>query len=138
VKLDSSHKLLELRNSVAERKARADQLASLLQLAESARDTGELEEAQKAVVEALHLDRDNREAQALNAIIAREIEERNKLKQVQGFLDEARKRMASRQHARRGQIQGVGKFAGSSAHYAADLNRNVFAMDASSHKSAAR
>lgn len=67
MKLDSSHKLLELRNSVAERKARADQLASLLQRAESARDTGELEEAQKAVVEALHLDRDNREAPVLTS-----------------------------------------------------------------------
>jgi serine/threonine-protein kinase len=96
VKLDSSHELLELRDSVAERKARAAQLASLLHRAESARDTGELEEAQKAVAEALLLEHDNREAQALNAIIAREIAEYNKLKQVQGFLDEARKRIASR------------------------------------------
>jgi len=96
VKLDSSTEILELRNSVAERQARAAQLASLLHRAESARDTGELEEAQKAVAEALLLDRDNREAQALKVIIAREIAEHNKLKQVQGLLDEARKRIASR------------------------------------------
>ena len=96
VRLDSSRDLLELRNSVAERQARATQLASLLHRAESARDTGELEEAQKAVAEALLLDRDNREAQALKAIIALEIAEHNKLKQVQSLLDEARKRIASR------------------------------------------
>jgi serine/threonine protein kinase len=48
VELDSSsHELRELRNSIAERKARGDQLAALLQRAESARDAGELEEARK-------------------------------------------------------------------------------------------
>ena len=74
VELDSSsHDLLQLRKSVVERKARGDQLAALLHRAESALDTGELEESQKAVVEALRLDRDNREAQALNAIITREV-----------------------------------------------------------------
>ena len=97
VELDSSsHDLLQLRKSVVERKARGDQLAALLHRAESALDTGELEESQKAVVEALRLDRDNREAQALNAIITREVGEQNKLKQVQGLLDEARNRIASR------------------------------------------
>jgi eukaryotic-like serine/threonine-protein kinase len=97
VELDSSsHDLLQLRNSVVERKARGDQLAALLHRTESALDAGELEEARKAVGEALLLDPDNREAQALNAIITREIAEQNKLKMVQGFLDEARNRIASR------------------------------------------
>jgi hypothetical protein len=97
VELDSgSHELRQLRDSIAERKARADQLAALLHRAELARDTGELEEAQKAAAEALLLEHDNREAQALSVIIAREIAEHNKLKQVQGLLDEARKRIASR------------------------------------------
>jgi eukaryotic-like serine/threonine-protein kinase len=97
VELDSvSLELRQLRDSVAERKARADQLAALLQRAESARDAGELKEAEKAVAEALLIERDNREAQALYDIIAREINEHVKLKQVQGLLDEARKRIASR------------------------------------------
>ena len=97
VELDSSsHDLLQLRKSVVERKARGDQIAALLHRAESAHDTGDLEEAQKALAEALLLDRDNREAQTLNAIITREAAEQNKLKQVQGFLDEARNRIASR------------------------------------------
>ena len=97
VELDSgSHELLKLRNSVVERKAKEDQLAALLQRAESARDSGELEEAQKAVVEALLLDRNNPEAQTLNVIITREIAEQNTQRQVQGFLDEARNRIASR------------------------------------------
>jgi serine/threonine protein kinase len=97
VELDTDSKdLLQVRNSVAERKARAEQFAALLQRAESARDSGELEEAQKAMTEALALDKDNTEAKALNAIITREIAEQNKLKQVQNYLDEARKRLASR------------------------------------------
>ena len=97
VELDSSsHDLLQLRKSVVERKARGDQIAALLHRAESAHDTGDLEEAQKALAEALLLDRDNREAQTLNAVITREAAEQNKLKQVQGFLDEARNRIASR------------------------------------------
>jgi serine/threonine protein kinase len=97
VELDSESKdLLQVRNLVAERKARTEQLAALLQRAESARDSGELEDAQNAVTEALALDKDNREAKALNAIITREIAEQNKLKQVQNYLDEARKRLASR------------------------------------------
>ncbi len=97
VELDSgSHELLKLRDSVVERKAKEDQLAALLQRAESARDSGELEEAQKAVVEALLLDRNNPEAQTLNVIITREITEQNTQRRVQGFLDEARNRIASR------------------------------------------
>jgi len=97
VTLDSdSMDLQQLRDMIAKRKARADQFAALLQQAESARDSGELEEAQKAVAEALAIDRDNREAKALDAIITREIAEESKLKKTQDYLDEARKRIASR------------------------------------------
>jgi hypothetical protein len=97
VELDPHGKdLLEVRNLVAKRKARAEQFAALLQQAESARDSGELEDAQKAITEALALDKDNSEAKALNAIITREIAEQDKLKQVQNYLDGARKRLASR------------------------------------------
>jgi serine/threonine protein kinase len=97
VELDSeSRDLLQLRDVIAERKARADQLAVLLQQAESARDSGELEDAQKAITEALAIDRDNREAKALNAIVTREIAEQSKLKETRNYLDEARKRIASR------------------------------------------
>jgi hypothetical protein len=97
VELDTDSKdLLQVRNLVAERKARAEQFAALLQRAESARDSSELEDAQKAITEALTLDKDNREAKALNAIITREIAEQNKLKQVQKYLDEARRHLASR------------------------------------------
>jgi len=97
VELDTDSKdLLQVRKLIAERKARAEQFTGLLQQAESARDSGELEDAQKAITEALALDKDNREAKALNAIINREIAEQNKLKQVQNYLDEARKCLASR------------------------------------------
>ena len=97
VELDTDSKdLLQVRNLVAERKARAEQFAALLQRAESARDSGDLEDAQKAITEALTLDNDNREAKALNAVITREITEQNKLTQFQKYLDEARRRLASR------------------------------------------
>src|SRR5215469_9926111 len=97
VELDTDSKdLLRVRNLVAERKARAEQFAALLQRAESAHDSGELEDAQKAMTEALALDKDSPEAKALDATITREIAEQNKLKQVQNYLDEARKRLASR------------------------------------------
>lgn len=97
VQLDTDSKdLLHARNLVAERKARAEQFAALLQRAESARDTGDLEDAQKAITEALTLDKDNPEAKAMDAIITREIVEQNRLKQVQNHLDEARRRLASR------------------------------------------
>ncbi|HXY06684.1 MAG TPA: protein kinase [Terriglobales bacterium] len=97
VELDSdSRDLLQLRDAIAERKARADQCAALLQQAESARDSGGLEEAHKAVAEALAIDSDNREAKALNAIIMRELAEESQLKETQTYLDEARKRIASR------------------------------------------
>jgi eukaryotic-like serine/threonine-protein kinase len=92
----NSHELLQLRNAVAEQKTRADQLAALLERAERARDTGQLEEAQKAVADALGINGNNREARALSAVIEHEIGEQNKLKQVQSFLNEARKRIASR------------------------------------------
>jgi eukaryotic-like serine/threonine-protein kinase len=97
VELDTDSKdLLQVRNLVAERKARAEQFAALFQRAESARDSGDLVDAQKAITEALTLDKDNREAKALNAIITREITEQNKLMQFQKYLDEARRRLASR------------------------------------------
>jgi eukaryotic-like serine/threonine-protein kinase len=97
VALDTDGKdLLQVRNLVAERKARAEQFAALLQRAESARDSGDLEDAQKAITEALALEKDNREATELNAIITHEITEQNKLTQFQKYLDEARRRLASR------------------------------------------
>ena len=97
VELDTDSKdLLQVRNLIAGRKARAEQFAALFQRAESARDSGELEDAQKAITEALALDKDNHEAKTLNGIITREIAEQNKLTQIQNYLDETRKCLASR------------------------------------------
>ncbi|MBZ5704336.1 MAG: protein kinase [Acidobacteriia bacterium] len=88
--------LLRLRDSVKEKKARVDKLTQLLRRAESAHDGGDLEEALTATEEALEVDAESTEAKALHAVITRELAERVKLKQVQSFIDEARRQISSR------------------------------------------
>jgi len=88
--------LSKLRDSVKEMKATLDRLSELLRRAESAHDAGDLEDALAASEEALDLDQENTEARALQGVIKREIAERAKLKQVQSFIDEARKQISSR------------------------------------------
>ena len=88
--------LVQIRDSLKEKKATVDRLNEWLRLAESAHDGGELEEALAATEEALALDPENTEAMALHAVITRELAERAKLKQVQSFIDEARKQISSR------------------------------------------
>jgi serine/threonine-protein kinase len=97
VELQSDNQsLTALRNSVAEQKTRADQVFTLLHRAESARETGELETAQKAVDDALRIDPQNREALGLRTLVATDLAEQNKQRQVQSYVDEARKCISSR------------------------------------------
>ena len=88
--------LLRLQESVKEKKARVDKLTQLMRRAESAHDGGDLEEALAATEEALKVDAESTEAKALHAVITRELADRAKLKQVQSFIDEARRQISSR------------------------------------------
>ncbi len=88
--------LLRLRDSVKAKKARADRLGQLLRRAESDHDAGDLKEALAAVQEALAVDKESMEAKALQSVLTRELAERAKLKEVQSFIDEARRQISSR------------------------------------------
>lgn len=88
--------LLRLQESVREKKARVDKLTQFMRRAESAHDGGDLEEALTATEEALKVDPESTEAKALHAVITRELADRAKLKQVQSFIDEARRQISSR------------------------------------------
>jgi hypothetical protein len=88
--------LLRLQESVKEKKVRVDKLTQLMRRAESAHDGGDLEEALTATEDALKVDAESTEAKALQAVITRELADRAKLKQVQSFIDEARRQISSR------------------------------------------
>jgi len=92
----TNSELLQLRDSVKQKKAMADRLTELLRRAESAHDAGDLEDALAAVNDALSLDSECTEASTLHAVITRELADRAKLKQVQNFIDEARRQISSR------------------------------------------
>ncbi|HLK32615.1 MAG TPA: protein kinase, partial [Terriglobales bacterium] len=98
VALDEGNaEIAQLYASVRESKARADTLRKLLEQAEMAQDAGDLDEARRAVNEALQMDANSTEVRSLHAAICREIAERDKQLQVQKFLGEARKQISSRQ-----------------------------------------
>ncbi|HSA93683.1 MAG TPA: hypothetical protein VLE48_11780, partial [Terriglobales bacterium] len=64
--------------------------------AESAQHDGDLEAAAKALDEVLAADADNTQAKALHAAVSKELEEKRRQKQVQGYLEEARKAISGR------------------------------------------
>jgi len=86
----------ELRDAKQERKQRADRVAELLTRAKSSFDTEDLEDALAAAEQALTVDAESADANKLHAVIAHELAERAKLKQVHSYLEEARKQISSR------------------------------------------
>jgi len=87
VELDKGNsEILVLRDSVRENKERTDKLRELVQKAEMAQDAGDLEEAKRAVDEAVVIDGKNTEVRSLQAIISREIVERDRQQRVQKFM----------------------------------------------------
>jgi len=93
---ESNSQVRELRDSIKERKKRADQISELLTRARSAFDTEDLEDALATVKQALAVDSESRDAKELHAVIAKELAERTKLKQVQTLLEEGRKQISGR------------------------------------------
>jgi hypothetical protein len=89
--LDGSNKdLLYLRESIQEAKSRAVRLHSALRQAEVAQQAGDLDEAKRAVSEALELDPDETSAKALQLVILRQAEERDRQQKLRKLLDHAR------------------------------------------------
>jgi len=93
---ESNAQLRELRDAIREKKKRTDQMSELLARAKSAFDTEDLEDALAMVKQALAVDSESRDARDLQAVIAKELAERAKLKQIQTLVEEARKQISSR------------------------------------------
>jgi serine/threonine-protein kinase len=93
---ETNAQLRELRDAVREKKKRTDQMSELLARAKSAFDTEDLEDALATVKQALAVDSESRDARDLHAVIAKELAERAKLKQIQTLVEEARKQISSR------------------------------------------
>jgi serine/threonine-protein kinase len=97
VELDKTNaEVVRLRDSVRENKARSDKVRELLQRAEMARETGDLDEARRMAEEAVAIDGQSTEVRALRAVISREIAERDKQLKLQKYLGDARKQISAR------------------------------------------
>jgi eukaryotic-like serine/threonine-protein kinase len=97
VELDKTNsEIVRLRDLVRENKARSDRVRELLQRAEMARETGDLDEARRAVEEAVVIDGKSTEVRALQAAISREIAERHKQLKLQKYIGDARKQISAR------------------------------------------
>jgi tRNA A-37 threonylcarbamoyl transferase component Bud32 len=88
--------LLRLRQSVQEAKTRATRLHQALRRAEGAQQAGDLDEAKRAVSEALELDPDETSAKALRFVIFKQVEERDRKQALRKLLDDARDQLAAR------------------------------------------
>ena len=100
IKLDSTDPdLLSLRAQIERAKSRAQQVKKLLTLAKVAQQTGELVVAKRAVDDALVLDPQDTDARMMQSAIARQLVEYEKQRQVQQFLEAARREIAAHQFA---------------------------------------
>ena len=97
IELDKTNsEIVSLRDLVRENKARSDRVRELLHRAEMARENGDLDEAGRAVEEAVATDRESTEVRALQAAISREIAERDKQLKLQKYISDARKQISAR------------------------------------------
>jgi serine/threonine-protein kinase len=88
--------LQRLRSSVEDARAKTEKLRRSLKRAESAYEQGELDSAKQAIEEALSVAPDDAQAKSLDRMIQRDWAQRAQRLQVLGFIDEARREIASR------------------------------------------
>jgi serine/threonine-protein kinase len=88
--------LQELRESIRASALRAEKLHNALKMAEAAHAEGKLEEAKQAAEEALEVAPDDAQAKTLHRVISRDIAERSRQRQMEGYLFEARQEISSR------------------------------------------
>src|SRR4051794_32967565 len=88
--------LINLREIVAAAKAKKDKVEGAIRRAENAQQNGDLELAIKALEEALAADPENTKARTMHAALAKESSEKSKQKELQSFIDEARRDISSR------------------------------------------
>ena len=92
----TNQELVRLRESAREAKARAARLHQALRRAEGAQQAGDLDEAKRAVGEALELDPEETSAKALRFVIFKQVEERDRQLKMRKLLDDAREQLAAR------------------------------------------
>ena len=95
--IDETNKdLSTLRAAVQEAKSRAARLKAALRRAEEAHQAGELEDAQLAVREALEIDPYETSAKALQVVILKQAEEKEKQHRLRKLFDNARDQITAR------------------------------------------
>lgn len=92
----TNQELLRLRETIQEAKSRSARLHQALRRAEGAQQAGDLDEAKRAVSEALDLDPEETSAKALRFVIFKQVEERDRQLKMRKLLDDAREQLAAR------------------------------------------
>ena len=88
--------LQQLREAIDAARSRARKLQEIVKRVESAHQEGDLDYAKQAVEEALNLAPDHAHVRALHRTIQREWEEHSRQRQVENFLDQARREISRR------------------------------------------
>src|SRR5262249_30199980 len=88
--------LINLRDIVAAAKVKKDKTDKSISTAEKCKADGDLEAAVKALDDALAVDAEHSKARTLHAQYSKELKERSKQKELQSYIDEARKDISAR------------------------------------------
>jgi serine/threonine protein kinase len=88
--------LRQLRDAICAAISRAEKLHNALKKAEEAQAEGRLDEAREAAEEALAVAPKDTQARTLFRLISRDIEERSRQREIEGYLSEARQQISSR------------------------------------------
>jgi tRNA A-37 threonylcarbamoyl transferase component Bud32 len=88
--------LAELLESVRQKKHRRELIEGYLRQADSARDRGDLREAEAVIGKALEVDRDDSRVQVAHVALARQIEEAARQTKAKQLLESARKEISAR------------------------------------------
>src|SRR5271165_7239389 len=96
IELDNSPDLQALRTNIEKTKAEAELVRKAIARAEAAQRSGDLDSAKSAIDSAFLRRPNDSKIKVLRRAIERDLEERERQRQVEGLLDEARKQMAGR------------------------------------------
>src|SRR5271166_1478545 len=96
IELDNSPDLQALRTTIEKAKAEAELVRKAMSRAEAAQRSGDLDSAKSAIDSAFSHRPNDSKIRVLRRAIERDLEERERQRQVEGLLDEARKQMAGR------------------------------------------
>ena len=96
IELDNNPELQTLRANIEKSKAEVESFRKAIARAEAAQRSGDLDSAKSAIDTAFSYRPDDSNVRILRRAIERDLEERERQRQVEGLLDEARKQMVGR------------------------------------------